>query len=95
MVTLARYETIRADIEQITERNRRLDHVRTLGVDVLEDVDPDASTPDEGADLLDLTRNHGPADGGYHRLRVATLNDDLAETVAERTRSVATLARHT
>ena len=40
VVTLARYETIRADIERITQRNRLLDRVRTLGFGVLEDVAP-------------------------------------------------------
>ena len=83
VVTLARYETIRADIERITERNRLLDRVRTLGFGVLEDVAPDAPTPAANADLRDLTREHGPAYGGYHRLRVATLTDDLAEAVAD------------
>jgi hypothetical protein len=86
VVTLARYETIRADIERITERNRLLDRVRTLGFDVLDDVAPDAPTPAEGADLRALTREHGPAYGGYHRLRVATLTDDLAEAVADHAR---------
>ena len=83
VVTLARYETIRADIERITERNRLLDRVRTLGFGVLEDVDPDAPPPDGSANLRDLTEKLGPAYGGYHRLRVATLTDDLAETVAD------------
>jgi patatin-related protein len=83
VVTLARYETIRADIERITERNRLLDRVRTLGFGVLEDVAPDAPTPAEGADLRVLTREHGPAYGGYHRLRVGTLTDDLADAVAD------------
>lgn len=61
VVTLARYETIRADIERITERNRLLDRVRTLGFGVLEDVDPDAPPPNESANLRDLTEKIGAA----------------------------------
>ena len=83
-VTLARYETIRSDIERLAERNRLLDRVRTLGLGVLEDLANLTPEPLEaGADLRAHTAAYGPGYGGYHRLRVATLTDVLADTLAD------------
>jgi len=63
-------------------RTQNTDRVRTLGFGVLEDIDPHAPTHAENASLRDRSRDHGPACGGYHRLCVATLTDDLGATAA-------------
>jgi patatin-related protein len=85
-VSLARYETIRSDIARLVERNRLIDRVRTLGLGVLEDLGRAAVALPEGDDLRALIAAHGPAYGGYHRLRVATLTDELAGTIADQAR---------
>jgi patatin-related protein len=83
VVTLARYETIRADIERLTDRNRLLERVRTLGLGVVEDIAHRPPEEPQDDDLQDITEKYGPAYGGYHRLRVATLTDSLADTLAD------------
>ncbi|MDZ7800777.1 MAG: patatin-like protein [Trueperaceae bacterium] len=91
VVTLARYETIRADIQRIVERNRLLDRIRTLGFGVLEDVpipdDPNDATAGpidpKRAPLQGLVAQYGYAYGAYHRLRVARTTDALADTIAD------------
>lgn len=87
VVSLARYETIRADIHRIVERNRLLERIRTLGFGVLEDLsvlDDEATFIDpRWGPLRDLVEKHGSAYGGYHRLSVARTTDALANTVAD------------
>ena len=91
--TLARYETIRDDLARLTERNRLIDRLRTLTAGLEEDVarlgrklqpvgrDPHYATHD----LVELVRRSGlgPGYGAYHRLRVATTTDQLADLVAD------------
>ncbi|HKI56117.1 MAG TPA: patatin-like protein [Trueperaceae bacterium] len=88
--TLARYETIRADLRRIEERNRLARRLRTLHAGVVEDGlcdrEPCDAAPREGApfrDLDDLTERCGPGYGGYHRLRVAATTDAMAGAVAD------------
>jgi len=92
--SLARYETIRADIQRLSERNRLIDRIRTLDAGVLEDLRVRKGAVRERAerkhhgepsdlDLAALVKKHGPAYGGYHRLRVGTTTDALANTIAD------------
>ncbi len=92
--SLARYETIRADIQRLSERNRLIDRIRTLDAGVLEDLrareaaaggGPERVRPAEPSDpdLATLVIKHGPAYGGYHRLRVGTTTDALANALAD------------
>ncbi len=91
--TLARYETIRDDLAHLTERNRLVDRLRTLTAGLEEDVarlgrtlQPVGRDPLYGQrDLAALVRDSGlgPGYGAYHRLRVATTTDHLADLVAD------------
>ena len=91
--TLARYETIRDDLARLTERNRLIHRIRTLTAGLEEDVarlgrqlDPVGRSRRYAASgVVDLVRRSGlgPSYGAYHRLRVATTTDRLADLVAD------------
>jgi patatin-related protein len=96
-LALPGYETIREDLERVLARNRLIDRVRTLTLGAEEDLEMaraasptraegDLPTGTEASTLfLDdhiAASGLGPAYGGYHRLRVATLTDDLAAIIA-------------
>ncbi len=92
--SLARYETIRNDIQRLSERNRLIDRIRTLDAGVIEDlrvrkgatqplVEQERPAEPHDRDLEELVLKYGPAYGGYHRLRVATATDALANTIAD------------
>ena len=87
--TLARYETIHADLRRIEQRNRLVHRLRTLHAGVVEDGLPPEKPPGTAEpqrrphpDLTHLVATYGRAYGGYHRLRVATTTDDIANTIA-------------
>ncbi|MEJ2502904.1 MAG: patatin-like protein, partial [Gemmatimonadota bacterium] len=89
ITALPRYETIREDLERVLERNRRLERVRKVLRDRDEDVRQlggDPSTLGHEAwlrrDLRTMIETHGVAYGAYHRLRVATVLDELAGLIA-------------
>lgn len=78
--TLPRYETIRADIEALRERNREAEQLqrltRTLGM-------ARYPLPQEGGvyaqqDLNDMADLFGPAYRSYHRIKVEAATDELA-----------------
>lgn len=88
--TLARYETIHADLRRIEQRNRLVRRLRTLHAGVVEDGLPPVrapgatdTTPMPHPNLDELVASHGRAYGGYHRLRVGTTTDDIANTIAD------------
>lgn len=93
-LSLARHETIRGDLERVLERNRLVDRVNRI----IRGIDEDLASRDEsdrraerpphdsrlypGLDLGDMITLHGIAYGGYHRLKVSALTDEIAEYVS-------------
>jgi len=90
LVTLPGYETIRQDIERVHERNRLIERVRSITDDVDRDVRQGAPRPANPAtgdrygnsDLANMIRIKGVAYGGYHRLKVSAVTDELAALIA-------------
>jgi patatin-related protein len=88
-LNLARYETIREDLEEIIRRNRLIERVDRILKGTWDDIRNSASkkSPDSvdawlGKSLDAMIDREGIAYGGYLRLRVAQLTDDLAEIIA-------------
>jgi len=88
-VTLPRQETIREDLQRIAERNRMIQRIDRILLDV-ERAAPARQTTtrrtsgDEWAsrDPRSEIQEIGHAYGGYHRLKVAAVTDDLTSLVA-------------
>ena len=89
--TLARYETIREDLQEVLKRNRLIERVRHVIRDNQRDVGHDTrARPQDGegfsyyeADLTEMIPRWGVAYGGYHRLKVAALTDFMARLVTQ------------
>lgn len=96
---LPAYETIREDLLRLRDRNRVVDKVQSVIRGVTADFN--RLEPGQRTDLADLIndREHfsrrdlntvvarfGAPYGGYHRLKVARLTDELAELVANHMR---------
>ena len=89
--TLARYETIREDLQEVLKRNRLIERVRHVIRDNQRDVSHDTrSRPQHGkgfsyyeADLTEMIQRWGVAYGGYHRLKVAALTDFIARLITQ------------
>jgi patatin-related protein len=91
VVSLPRVETIRAEIDEITRRNRVYDRASILAAAVDDDArqreQAGRGARTEGGpaanwalkDLQDLVADHGVAYGGYHRLKVSGITDWLAQ----------------
>ncbi len=86
--TLARYETIREDLQAIRARNRLIERVRRILDGTLEDIHGSREKSDLlsvnnwlSRDLQQMVVREGIAYGGYLRLRVSRLTDDLAEII--------------
>ena len=91
LVSLPRYETIRQDLHEVERRNERVSHVRQT-LDSLE-ADVQAAGPryrpshlqsTDGEDwakksLRDMIAAKGVSYGGYHRLKVSLLTQEVAE----------------
>jgi patatin-related protein len=93
LVTLPGYQTIREDIERLDQRNGLIERVRRITDDVERDVArgmaADLIRPKSGMgneyakkDLGEMIRIKGVAYGGYHRLKIAAVTDELAELIA-------------
>ncbi len=87
-LSLARYETIREDLERILERNRLIERVERI-ISGMEDdvrksgrVEPPTREGFADADLGKMIETHGIAYGGYHRLKVAALTDAITGIIA-------------
>jgi patatin-related protein len=87
--TLARYETIREDVDRVLARNRLIERVDRF----LDELDSDVQAwakklsgdPEKNLLTLDLAQRFaifGPAYGGYHRLKVAATTDDFTSWAA-------------
>jgi patatin-related protein len=86
--SLARYETIREDLQRILQRNRLIERVERILSGMEEDVvhgNVDAPWTREDfaqCDLAEMINKSGVAYGGYHRLKIAALTDEIAELLA-------------
>lgn len=88
-LSLARYETIREDLQRILERNRLSDRVAWAVSGMEDDLAGDSSgfeprsDDDYGTmDLGELITARGFGYGAYHRVRVMALTDELAAVVS-------------
>jgi patatin-related protein len=90
VVTLARYETIREDLERILERNRLIARVESIASDMhverdIQNADYSENPPSGESfterDLALMIRSEGIAYGAYHRLKIAALTDSIAGIV--------------
>lgn len=87
--TLARYETIREDLQAVLKRNRLIERVQHVIRDNEEDVRHDKRSEQKReerfsyyeAGLAEMIERWGVAYGGYHRLKVAALTDFLARLI--------------
>jgi patatin-related protein len=91
LLTLPREETIRQDLELVTQRNRLIERVNRITQGIESDVRTyskkhpiDPLSPEEWAKrtLPEMIATHGPTYGGYHRLKVAALTDELTDLIA-------------
>jgi patatin-related protein len=86
--SLARYETIREDLQRVLARNRLITRVESIVSEREQDVkygsrsEPVIAEDFAGHDLKDMIRAEGVAYGGYHRLKLGALTDDLAMLIA-------------
>jgi patatin-related protein len=85
---LPRYETIREDLQQIKERNRLIGRIAGILEGTLDDIQNKLGEkkPVNVKDWLEtdpdkMIFEEGIAYGGYQRLRVLSLTDDLAEII--------------
>jgi patatin-related protein len=86
LVDVPRYEPIREDLQRVLGRNRLVERVGRIvqGLDEdfgrLEGIRPPLSTETYGEqDLSGMIKLFGLSYGGYHRLKVAKLTDEIAE----------------
>lgn len=92
LIGLPRYETIREDIEAVTDRNRLLERIDDLTRHVDRDVatagakktiQREAGEKFENLRLTELIKRYGIAYGIYHRLKVADVTGELAALLSE------------
>ena len=90
--TLPRYEPIRQHLQKVLERNRLVERIQHITEGLEQDVKVGRSrvgrtpppTPEQfmNADIVDMIGERGEVWGGYLRLRVAEVTDDLTLLVA-------------
>jgi patatin-related protein len=87
-LSLARYETIREDLQRVITRNRLSERAARVISGIEDDVGQALGKPlftdDEFAtmDLKDMIQQGGSAYGGYHRLKIGALMDEIAALIA-------------
>lgn len=88
LVTLPGYETIRQDIQRVLDRNRLIERVERIISQLEDDVvhgNPQSAAEPTAAwvkrDLPEMIERKGVSYGGYHRLKVSALTDELAGLV--------------
>ena len=69
--SLPRYEPIREDLQRVLYRNRLVERVKTI-----------TSRMEEDVRAGDPAQTRGVAYGGYHRLRVDAVSDDIVKMIA-------------
>jgi len=93
VLKVPRYETIREDLQQVLERNRRVERVSRITNGIEDDVTYGlaGTTTRQGIktglewaaqDLKALIQQNGIGYGGYHRLKVGVVSDDIADLIA-------------
>lgn len=97
LLELPRYETIREDLEAVRSYNKLVERVRTVlsGRDLDAARLPPPSEADPGATrqplpqasiremgIAEMVQRYGSSYGAYHRLRVASVTDELSRLVA-------------
>jgi len=95
LTSIPQYETIREDLLAVLERNRRVERVERIVRKVEEDIeqaqeDPFAKVVVRGGTVADwrdldlgvMVEYYGAAYLPYRRIRVASVNDDLADRLA-------------
>lgn len=88
-LSLARYETIREDMQRILKRNRLNERARNIVSGMEKDFQQWKERPRESASGSDyvgmglegMIKQRGIGYGGYHRLKVAVLIDDIATMI--------------
>lgn len=87
-LSLARYETIREDLQRVLARNRLLQRVEHILSGMEEDVravkykPPPKSKKFSKQNLQDLIAQEGVGYGGYHRLKISAVTDDICQLIA-------------
>ena len=88
-VSLPRQETIREDLQRIAERNRFTQRVDRILLEMERERAPASNGAQRisgeawaGEDAHAQINEFGPAYGGYHRLKVAAVTDDIVALVA-------------
>jgi patatin-related protein len=87
-LSLARYETIREDLQRITDRNRLSERAARIISGIEDDVRLELEKPlftdAEFAkmDLKKIINQGGIAYGGYHRLKIGAVMDEIAAVIA-------------
>ena len=88
--SLARYETIREDLQRVLHRNRLIERVESIGSDFQMEEDlrnggyerkPTRDQSFRRSDLKGMIQKEGIAYGGYHRLKLAKLTDEIAAAI--------------
>jgi patatin-related protein len=86
--SLARYETIREDLERVLARNRLISRVESIVSERERDVrhrarsKPLRSEAFASWDLEDMIKAEGVSYGGYHRLKLGALTDEITALIA-------------
>ena len=87
-LSLARYETIRDDLDRVRGRNRLVERVgRIIGgmeydIRIGQSVNTKIRSDFGTLDLRDMIALYGVAYGGYHRLKISRLTDELADLLS-------------
>ncbi len=89
VLTLPRYETIREDLQRILQRNAMVERVLRITRGIEDDVNAVKGTRVESKkgidwahqDLKEMIRQKGIGYGGYQRLKVGAVTDELAELI--------------
>lgn len=90
VLTLPRYETIREDLQRVLQRNAMVERIMRITRGIEDDVNAVKGTrvePKKGIDwanqdLKEMIRQKGIGYGGYQRLKVGAVTDELAELLA-------------
>jgi patatin-related protein len=89
VLTLPRYETIREDLQRVLQRNALVDRIMRITRGIEDDVNAVKGARVElkkgidwaNQDLKEMIRQKGIGYGGYQRLKVGAVTDELAELI--------------
>jgi patatin-related protein len=89
--SLALYETIQQDLQRVIDRNRLIERINRILKGTTDDIAQQKMNPYTAkkwykANLKEMIHEEGIAYGGYLRLRVAQLTDDIAEIISKHAR---------